>query len=384
MNVRGGLIGEIPYDRLSSIRDPRTIPPVINKLIDIMTLSPSSRVQHYGSYFYGIVPYPSDIDTMCYTNVRGPEEAKSLMQDVVKRVAAVHGWNPQRIPSGRTIFSELKCGTDDMGVPLRWTLDEVLAGIKETDAYDYDLGDSILQLNGPAACKIEMIAPVNGRYVDFSMVYYVSVDGVPTNYVPLGKHDLINGLKIDISELLEKGNLFKALKRIYAIARMTKDQYVMSIVAPVLNSNVAKLGNSASMLNTIKLMADRGLPVKPSIINNTISSIMFQLSSIQDITIDLDYMLQMLGDIEEAVRNNSKPDTIRDIGRYQIYTQKITSREVEEYLESKGITSFNDFGPNYITPDVLLGGSASFTRGVYSRRIPNIPQYPYTEMAPRR
>lgn len=349
--AHGGLIGDVPTDKLGATRK---LPPPVKKLIRMLMMTPASVVVPQGSFSFGIQPYPSDIDTISYINFENKPNIgisiANLLKAVCLRANNVHGWHPQIVPAGGHFFSDLKCGIDRYGNPLHWNYGDILLGAKIED--DYLLSDAVMQ---KSLCKVDMIAQLYGRYVEVSMIYAISIDGVPQNYTKMTTQMIVDSIKHDVTKQLEKNDYFKAIKRVYSIAKLINDTNVMAIVVPLLQSNVSKLATIASLLNTIGLMAKQNIPVSHEVANKEISYMLYQLSSVQDIDFDRAKITEWMGLLVTSIKEDDAVITIDGINTITSYIKEITNRETADYLHSIGIDSFDSFGFTYYDPEHFQG-----------------------------
>ena len=114
---------------------------------------------------------------------------------------------------------------------VRWKPREVLKGVAVLrDGSEFSLEEGLK--DGASMTKTDVVGFVsNNRYTDFSMIY-----------LRKGKvGDVENALKCDVLYYHEKGECFKALKRMFALARLRENEGFMKKVLPILNGDLGIL-----------------------------------------------------------------------------------------------------------------------------------------------
>lgn len=129
---------------------------------------------------------------------------------------------------------------------LRWTPRDILAGKLTYRGKTYNLAEVIAT---PSLCKVDAVSWIDeNRYTDFSCIYVLKNKGRVINGFPL---EPTYGLKEDISYYLSEGNYFKALKRIYSLAKFNDDEATMEKLLPLLNGDLGRLYSISSDIDTI-------------------------------------------------------------------------------------------------------------------------------------
>jgi hypothetical protein len=118
--------------------------------------------------------------------------------------------------------------------------------------------DCILQPN--TTCKIDVVKYLNGRFIEISELYYFDING-QTNYnenefkLPY----IIHELEKDRNDLLEEGNVFKALKREYRIlSLMNRNATRRNKLEKIFNGTLGWVYYCISNLKTLAIMKDQG------------------------------------------------------------------------------------------------------------------------------
>jgi hypothetical protein len=129
---------------------------------------------------------------------------------------------------------------------LRWTVDEVMDGYKTL------LDNSIIRLydafQSKGITKIDIIAWVNNKYVEFSNIILWTHSGKPYAYIP----GLKRALSEDILLYEAEGNYVKVAKRMYSLAKQFGDVYVERTIQGILNSPLGRLYMLTADLEVIR------------------------------------------------------------------------------------------------------------------------------------
>jgi len=388
-------------------------PDNVLKEIKLVSYNKKEHAQPFGSYIYRIQKYPGDIDlleqiTQCNGHPCNSKEevirifSKSF-QNIVKDVVS------QKVH----YYSEIKCGLDKryifkigdfykgililnsdfqkniyrlrrlelitreefeimIGIAkkdhqdaddydiisnilrehyiLRWSVDEILDGIKELP------GNKLITLEKAledrTLCKIDMITSINGRFIEV------------TNVFGLGYYDQNGGLHMlnftadpqilptETEKLFYSNKYyspFKAVKRIFSYARHEyldgKQQYreILDKIIPLVTGNVSYIYQIKSELETILLIVDKFGNPSPKHIVTQISDIKNRLSNI--IEIDQRMLIFMQAQLDSYIQTKDHNK------RLEILADLIS--ELKKYINQLTITYMNKVGLNQI-PRILL------------------------------
>jgi hypothetical protein len=147
-------------------------------------------------------------------------------------------------------FIEFMCGVNNEGVPLKWSMKEVLKGINKT----YKLVDV---LNEHSVIKIEIVVFQNGKFIPISNVYEFKNYGKGVNQERTTKDD-VDSLSKDIAKFHEQKNYMKILKRLFIIAIKTKDEQLRNTLINIFQSDLGKLYMIKSNLTAMADVLDAG------------------------------------------------------------------------------------------------------------------------------
>ena len=141
---------------------------------------------------------------------------------------------------------------------LRWTSKNVLANrLVLRDKSTVTLEEAFQQ---PSITKMDVIGLVQGnRFTDFSVIYEFRDGSTVLNPDPI---DIEISLKADIQYYSSKGKYFKAIKRIFALAKYKGDVTTVEKLTPVLNSDLGLLYHVVGDIGTLINLLDKpGVPL---------------------------------------------------------------------------------------------------------------------------
>lgn len=144
---------------------------------------------------------------------------------------------------------------------IRWTSDEIEFGQKVKAGKKFYLEECIDTIS---PINIEIIAVLNNKFTDLSnfyvLMFHNKIDGndvlinFPQDYLIDGKLFVIAGLRDGINKVLfsKTGkDVFKGIKRMYSLARITRDEELYNKIEEIISSDLAALSQIKSELATI-------------------------------------------------------------------------------------------------------------------------------------
>lgn len=144
---------------------------------------------------------------------------------------------------------------------VRWTPADIAKGeCKLRDGRIYTLKDAFLS---PAIIKLDVVALVqNSRYTDFSIIYQLKNNGHPLNAFNTGNET--EDIKRDMEYYYSKGNYFKALKRLFSLAKREKNIKLIKKLNDILNGDLGRLYSVVSDIGTLQFLLnnERELPLE--------------------------------------------------------------------------------------------------------------------------
>jgi len=330
--MEGGLIGEIPEDKLLATKSPEAQTQRSKEVLKLLAFEPVpklvvSKILVQGSFNYPLYPYYSDIDCINQVAIDTTlAKAKSIYKTHLKKVARYlktnkRGW----------LFSDFKCGLDDKGESIHWKVNEIIAGKRGK----YTLDRALTQ---DGLCKIDVIVPYYGRYIEMSMIYYVHCNEGYLGQGPMPSvDDFKAALKESYGELTAEGNYFKAIKRAYSLARINKDYETIRLIEPLLTSNLVKLSTIRSDLATLKLIIDNGNYPTPNYVNIEFNRIKEAVATILDVPINYQAFNDKLDQIYGLLRSHKKKQVVSELDKVIEAIQDQVNKETEAYMRKHNL-----------------------------------------------
>lgn len=133
---------------------------------------------------------------------------------------------------------------------LRWNLQEVLQGFKQLPGNRaIDLSDA---LSSRGVVKVDCIGIVNGqsRFTDFSMIYEIKIRNKVITYDVVNQN-VVDELRLSVYENSLLGNYYKALKRIFSLARYFRNTDLVNRLTEFLNGFVGLIYQVKSDVGTL-------------------------------------------------------------------------------------------------------------------------------------
>jgi len=188
---------------------------------------------------------------------------------------------------------------------LRWDKDEIDKGYKilskgrKKTFYD--------ALDDKSIIKIDIVAYINGKFVEFSNIYELySGDKV----INLALTNIVESVKEDIRLYHKNKKWFKMLKRIFVIARLRKDIKLIETLTGLFNSNVGLLYKIRADFETLALLLDKGYtPIDK--IHNSIQTLKGMLGNVYEFKVGSEKLYNNILNIIEHSSIIKNPDEIR-------------------------------------------------------------------------
>lgn len=134
---------------------------------------------------------------------------------------------------------------------VRWTPETIQAGFTVLpNGRLYSLHEAFAS---PAIVKLDVVAYVQqNRYTDFSLIYLLYNRGKALNPVSMDE----DGIQQDLEYYYLSGNYFKALKRLFSIARLNEDTDILNSINGILNGDLGRLYSILSDIGTIQYLLE--------------------------------------------------------------------------------------------------------------------------------
>ena len=180
---------------------------------------------------------------------------------------------------------------------IRWTPAEILTGRKKLrDNRVITLAQAV-QL--PGIAKMDVIGKVqNSRFTDFSVIYEFRAGGKVLNPA---RYDIRESLREAVVAYKYEGNYFRMLKRIYALARFEHDPETVSLLTPILNSDLGRLSHVITDIRTlVELLEKPRVPIAD--IRYEVDQFVGRLSGIYTMTDYLKAENEVIGRLHSATK----------------------------------------------------------------------------------
>jgi hypothetical protein len=244
---------------------------------------PNARIDDCKIYDFNPMESKTKIDELRSENVISEKESKDALA-LLDKATTLEGFLEAR--------KEIRFHI------LRWTVEDILEGAIEYRGAVVKLEDAILS---GGLTKVDTIASIRGIYTEVSVLYNITIgrkriSGAPTN--------IEQSLKEDILYYNTK-NAFKALKRLFALAKNTGETHLLKKVMPLLNSDLGRLNQVAGDIGTLVALLDR--PSAPiARIRLHIKNLQERLGGLYQFKDLLQQEGQLTGALESILRTSSK------------------------------------------------------------------------------
>jgi hypothetical protein len=317
--MRGGLIDEISPDKLDSLKSDDEIPDAIKKYIKMMTI-PDSKIIRVGSSMNKIQPYYSDVDVMdiVYKPIKTEELIKYFIENL--KILVINITN-----SSKDFFSDFKAGG------LHWTVEQIL-NEKNGELSLYNA----CQIKD--VVKLDIIVPYDERYLEMSTFFILKSVSEYINVTNDYFSNFKNSLLVDI-EHYKDTKPFKSIKRVWSLARLNKDNNTLKMLYKLIKSNIALIAQVNADIETIILLIEHKSNYDLKFIFNELDGFKERLSSILDVTIDIDKVDLMIENIKlmfglRKTVGGNETDIIQSLTKLHDYLLNIINNETFEYLKS--------------------------------------------------
>lgn len=237
----------------------------------------------------------------------------------------------ERAEKDPNIFiTDLKCGLNTDGEPLRWNKDDIKKGKKQLeDGRFVSFQDCILQ---KTTFKMDVIKIIDGVFTEFSDNYLVKL-GNDANFFP---HDvdldhLKNKLKHSYDEYFYSyRNLFKGLKRAfsyYLTEGQGKNEAVLKKLFNFFNSPTGKLYQLKGQLGTILLAMDNKNNFRNPKISDVKENIKLILSELEPLPTK-----DVKGKLQSALTSSSKDKIMKYLSSAEEDLFDIINRITQDFI----------------------------------------------------
>jgi len=215
---------------------------------------------------------------------------------------------------------------------IRWSARDVLrghrmiAGNKKIELVD--------ALKGKSDIKIDIWAPINGRYIELTNFFFLVVFDQKTRDIKILNADVpdyVSGIIEQIQKYNSKlfFNPFKMAKRMWGIARELKLNNLLQLLTPLFQGSAAKINQIIGEIDTIILMYETINDTPDKILNEQIDEFKLRMSYIYDIKYDEDLFYNM---VDSVLSTSDKKKRIKILGDIKTFLKDIRNEDTIKYL----------------------------------------------------
>jgi len=321
--LSGGLVNTYPIDLIDDAKNEIETPQNILEIIDYLKF-PNSHLIRVGSSNLKAFEVSADLDNMVFFNLPN-DNAYTVITKFITHlknlITTVCGKNDE------VYFSDFKANN------YHWSPEEILA---EKNKHGEPLSFAISQKN---IVKVDIIAPLNGRYIEASAFYILKSKEGYINITDDYFKQFANSLLVDIQEY-KITKPFKAVKRTWSLGRLKKNESILRCLLPLVRSSVAKLAVINADLETLILLLEHNNKLNIDFILDEVSNFKERLSSLIDLKIDTDKTSIAINNIILLFQNyktvnneENKKNLIHNIKYFHNYLLSVINSETTEYLE---------------------------------------------------
>ena len=318
VNQYAGLIGKIDTTQLDLIKSNDEIPEMIKKYVKMITI-PDTEVIRVGSSMIKIQPYFSDVDVMniIHKKINSEELVKFFIGELKKLISII-------AQEKDMFFSDFKVGG------LHWTLEQIQQEKNgELSLYDACFVKDVI--------KLDIITPYDGRYLEMSTFFilksineYINVE---SNYFDTFKKSLLK----DISHY-QDSKPFKAIKRVWSLARILKDSKTLDLLHKLIKSNIALLAQVNADIETLVLLVEHKSKYDVEFVLNELDGFRERLSTILDIKLDFEKINLIIDNIKLLFRfqnlTEAEINICGSLNKLHNYLMEYINKETLDYLAS--------------------------------------------------
>ena len=312
-NMQGGLIGDIPCDKLDKSIDIKNLPDKIKEYINLITI-PNTNIIPVGSGIAKIQRFPSDIDLMNIIEKPNTEDVISFLITNLKNIV-------NTINNSKTVFfSDFKAGG------LHWTTSEIFNEVKD----NLTLREACKIID---VIKIDMFAPYNNRYLEMSTFFILKSN---TGFVNVDQNYFKNftiSLSTDI-EYYKEIKPFKAVKRVWSYSKIKNDRNTMKTMEKLINSNISLFSQINADIETLELMVEKNIQYDLPYVLNEIKVFKERTSHILDIDYNEQMLFNMFDNLADVVSKKEKNNILISLKNLHDYILTIINKETLAYLKT--------------------------------------------------
>lgn len=218
---------------------------------------------------------------------------------------------------------------------IRWTDKELLKGYKILPGNRKKLLKDALE--DKTKLKVDVWAPINGRYIE-STNFIILVEEDKDGNQKLINYDCVDipsDLRLEIDKLSHKYYFkpFKMVKRMWALARLIKDNDMLEILTPLLGSNIGVFYQISSEIETLILMLETLKKPPLEFMMKQIDEFKARLAYVNDIPFDEPLVDELIDSITKYYKKLDKEKLIELLEHTKMYFKDIINKNTMNYLK---------------------------------------------------
>lgn len=221
----------------------------------IKKLSISNSIELIGSNSIGKLKYSTDFDLQEYVIIK-------KVKDYQKYIPKFQNMFKAFKKSDKVFITDFKSGHYNTQ-PVRWGFDDIMNGYKMIDTVNINLLDTLQLQNN--TIKIDLIAFINNKFVEFSCNYYFHTSDVDVT-------DIYKSLLLDVQKYYHAKKFMKMLKRLLSYRMLRKEPINDMII--FLNSNAGLLYQLQHQIDVILFAIEESVPVNVKYINQAVHELL--------------------------------------------------------------------------------------------------------------
>lgn len=337
-----------------------------------------------GSYSYRIQKYPSDIDMLeevigCCSINEIVNQFVANLQQIIENILSAKNHYFMEVKAGlddrfiidydnyenivnqiNNLYNENLLSTNEYQILsqypdleviedilrdhliIRWTADEVLKGSKILP------GGKMMTLQEAMKQKskinIEIIAYVNDRFIDVSNFFIlamkepngdVKVINLSQDIYDNFDDYFVRTLKEAISDLLEKGEFFKVIKRMWSLARFEEDKETISRLKQIITGDISLLNQIKSDLGAIIKLYTKAFNPPNELVIKELEDMKDRLANNLLINKkDLVFLNNSLDQAVQLINSNNRIEVIKILDTLMQLFKDIVNGKAETFLSS--------------------------------------------------
>jgi hypothetical protein len=221
------------------------------EIVKMLTIKDANII---GSYGDPKQKYPADIDIDDHVVNMDRKDVYKFFKDFVNKA--------QKDPD--IWITDFKAGHWRADHPLRWTIDDINRGYIQIEHEKITFLEALHQ---KSTIKIDLVVDIDGKLTEVNSAYFFTFkDGFSTKSET--KADPLKTLDKQFKDLLKERKVFKALKRLYSIAKLEDDKEAQNWLLQFFNSPIGQMWQTIAILENIALLLEQGYSHEKKIESN--------------------------------------------------------------------------------------------------------------------